>query len=153
MKVKCIVSNCIGLTEGGIYEATPNDNYYRLLNDYGFDASVRCSAFDVVDENTLFVSDNTTHPEQPEEYTGGSSSYYKIKVEHPTTLINPYEAECNDVIEALGMNFAEGNIFKALWRRANARKSGVKKKGYTDGKYDAEKILFFAERLLKMEGE
>lgn len=84
------------------------------------------------------------------ENSGGSVSYYKVSIDKPTTLPAPYEAECNDIIEALGMNFAEGNIFKALWRRAAARK-GVRKGGYDQGKYDAEKILFFAQRLIVME--
>lgn len=84
-----------------------------------------------------------------EEYTGGSSSYYKVFVKNPTTLPEPYEAEANDIIEALKLNFAEGNILKALWRRANARNSVAKKKGYDEeGKYDAEKILFFAKRIM-----
>ncbi len=82
------------------------------------------------------------------EYTGGSSSYYRKYIEKPTTPgTDPYIAECNDIIEALNMNFAEGNIFKAIWRMCAAR-LGKTKKGYTDGRYDAEKVLFFAERLL-----
>lgn len=81
------------------------------------------------------------------EYTGGSSSYYTIHISSPTTEGRPaYDAECNDIIEALGMNYAEGNAFKALWRRAAARK-GMRKKGYDNGLYDAEKVEFFGKRL------
>lgn len=80
------------------------------------------------------------------EYTGGSVSYYSVLVERPTTKgRTPYIAECNDIIEALNMNSAQGNIFKAVWRMCAARK-GLGKKGYTDGLYDAEKIVFFGER-------
>lgn len=91
-------------------------------------------------------------PEEPITYTkvltGGSSDYYKVKVSSPTTPdTEPYVAECNDVIEALGLNYAEGNILKALWRRANARQ-GNGKQGFEDGKYDAEKMVFFANRIL-----
>ena len=82
-----------------------------------------------------------------EQYTGGSSDYYKVFVKNPTTLDKPYEAECNDIIEALQMNFAEGNAFKAIWRKAKARQ-GVKKKGYDNGVYDSEKVIFFGERML-----
>lgn len=82
-----------------------------------------------------------------EEYTGGSSNYYKVFVKHPTTLEAPYEAECNDIIESLKMTFAEGNAFKAIWRKAKARQ-GVKKKGYDNGVYDSEKVVFFGERML-----
>lgn len=91
------------------------------------------------------MSDN-----QP-EYTGGSSSYYRVKVDTPTTEgTAPYTAECNDIIEALDMNYAEGNVLKALWRRCAARQ-GKLKKGYTDGTYDAEKIVFFGDRILNSE--
>lgn len=86
-----------------------------------------------------------------EEYTGGSVSYYAIKVERPTNPgADPYTAECNDIIEALGMNYAEGNAFTAIWRRCAAR-LGKSKKGYTDGLYDAEKVVFFGQRLVAQE--
>ena len=82
-----------------------------------------------------------------EEHTGGSSSYYTVKVESPTTPYKlPYEAECNDIIEALNMTFAEANNFKATWRTAAARQ-GKKKKG-NDAVYDAEKCVFFSGRML-----
>lgn len=84
-----------------------------------------------------------------EEYSGGSSSYYKVDVTNPTTSESPYQAECNDIIEALGLTFTEGNIFKAIWRIA-ADRNGKKKKG-NNSIYDAEKVVFFAERLLIQE--
>lgn len=80
------------------------------------------------------------------ELTGGSSGYYKIKVASPTTASEPYTAECNDIIEALEMTFAEGNCFKALWRLAAAR-LGNGKPG-TTARYDSEKIVFFGHRIL-----
>lgn len=85
------------------------------------------------------------------EFTGGSSSYWKVPVEHPTTPdVYPYVAECNDIIEALGMNYAEGNAFKAIWRSCAARNLGLSKKGYDAATtvYDAEKVVFFGERML-----
>lgn len=86
------------------------------------------------------------------EYNGGSVSYYKVKIDKPTTESNlPYLAECNDIIEALDMNYAEGNAFKALWRKAAARTLCVSKKGYTDGLYDSQKVVFFGERLVAQE--
>lgn len=81
------------------------------------------------------------------QYTGGSSDYYKVFINNPTTLPLPYEAECNDIIEALKMTFAEGNAFKAIWRKAKARQ-GVQKKGYDNGLYDSEKVVFFGERMV-----
>ena len=84
------------------------------------------------------------------EYTGGSVSYYKIRVENPTSGFQPYDAECNDIIEALGMNYAEGNAFKAIWRRCAAHK-GKAKAGYKDGRYNAEKVVFFGQRMVAQE--
>ncbi|AXY83340.1 3'-phosphatase, 5'-polynucleotide kinase [Acidovorax phage ACPWH] len=81
------------------------------------------------------------------EYTGGSVSYYTVAVDHPTSGGTPYAAECNDLIEALGLNYAEGNVLKALWRIA-AMRMGKSKRGYKDGVYDAEKIVFFGQRVL-----
>lgn len=88
--------------------------------------------------------------EDPAEYTGKSVSYYTVPISSPTTKGNPpYLAECNDIIEALGMNYAEGNAFKALWRRAAQRTLGLTKKGAKpDGLYDAEKVSFFGDRLV-----
>lgn len=82
------------------------------------------------------------------EKSGGSVDYYQVKIAHPTTQgRDPYTAECNDIIEALGMNYAEGNSFKALWRSCAARTLGKLKEG-GDAVYDAEKNVFFANRIL-----
>lgn len=83
------------------------------------------------------------------EYTGSSVSYYKVRVDLPTSGGSPYEAECNDIIEALGMNYAEGNAFKAIWRSCAARHLGRGKRGYKDGRYDAEKVVFFGQRMVE----
>lgn len=84
-----------------------------------------------------------------DEYTGGSVNYYKLLVERPTNLPESYEVECNDIIEALDMNYAEGNAFKAIWRKCAAKKFGIKKKGYDNGLYDSEKVVFFGERMVE----
>ena len=96
--------------------------------------------------------DADTTPEPEEEYTGKSVSYYTVTVSKPTNPDRePYDAECNDIIEALGMSYAEGNAFKAIWRRCAARTLGKAKRGYTDGLYDAEKAHFFAGRMVEQE--
>lgn len=88
--------------------------------------------------------------EREPEYTGKSVSYYQVEITNPTTPgRSPYTAECNDIIEALGMSFAEGNAFKAIWRMCAAR-SGKSKRGYTDSLYDAEKVVFFGERMVAL---
>lgn len=86
-----------------------------------------------------------------EEYTGGSSNYYSVWIENPTTEDRPkYFAECNDIIEALDMTYAEANVFKATWRKAAERTLGLKKKG-NNAVYDSEKMVFFSNRTLIQE--
>ena len=82
-----------------------------------------------------------------ERVSGGSNDYYKVPVMHPTTSKTAYVAECNDIIEALGMNYAEGNAFKAIWRRAALRRGGGKP-GSTL-LYESEKVEFFGRRLVE----
>lgn len=89
-------------------------------------------------------------PKSP-EYTGGSVSYYQVRVTNATSGQDAYTAECNDIIEALGMTYAEGNAFKAIWRRCAARTLGLSKAGYKDGLYDAEKVVFFGQRMVAQE--
>lgn len=94
------------------------------------------------------MTETSHHPDQSGEHTGGSVDYYKVQVLSPTSDGEPYMAECNDIIEALGMTFAEGNAFKAIWRRAAARTLGKRKRGYDSGLYDAEKVEFFGRRMV-----
>lgn len=82
------------------------------------------------------------------ELTGGRVNYYLVQVEDPQREDQaPYQAECEDIILALGLTFDEGCLFKALWRRANARK-GNGKPGTKD-LYDAEKMVHYAGRILR----
>ena len=97
------------------------------------------------EENLAIAKEQAGLNKTTEEHTGGSSSYYKVHVAHPTTLPEAYDAECNDIIEALDMTFAEANVFKATWRTAAAR-LGKKKKG-NDAVYDADKVIFFGGRM------
>lgn len=137
------------------------DQYYQFLEGYpatvievitGGDLSYRleleAGKFYTEEESEVIAFDPKVVADmQKPEYTGGSSNYYKVFVQFPTTLGAPYEAECNDIIEALKMTFAEGNAFKAIWRKAKARQ-GVQKKGYDNGLYDSEKVVFFGERMV-----
>jgi hypothetical protein len=93
----------------------------------------------------------TTHqapPPQKPENSGGDVNYYLVEVPHPKRL-EPYTAECEDIIEALGMTFAEGCEFKALWRSCAARTLGLLKAGNdAEGIRDAEKQQYYATRTL-----
>ena len=63
--------------------------------------------------------------------TGDSTAYYDFP-EGMVTL--------NDLIEHKNMSFAEGNIFKAIYRLGE--KAGI------DKEYDLHKIIYYANRLL-----
>lgn len=86
---------------------------------------------------------------QPEN-SGAHATYYCITIHRPKSGGAAYMAECQDIIEALGMDFNAGNAFKALWRRAAGRLGNVKK-GNEDPLYDAQKIQFYGNRILEQE--
>lgn len=86
---------------------------------------------------------------QPEN-SGAHAEYYELTIQRPKSGGDAYKAECQDIIEALKMDFNEGNAFKALWRRAAARLGNVKK-GNEDPLYDAQKIKFYGTRILEQE--
>ena len=80
--------------------------------------------------------------------SGGRNNYYLVEVVAPQREDQePYRAECEDIIEALELNFDEANIFKEIWRSANARKANGKP-GHT-ALYGAQKIVHYAERILR----
>jgi hypothetical protein len=82
------------------------------------------------------------------EYTGSDVNYYVVEVAQPKRM-RPYAAECEDIIEALGMTFAEGCAFKAIWRSCAARSLGLTKKGQDEhGVYDAEKVIYYGGRMV-----
>jgi len=80
--------------------------------------------------------------------TGGRVNYYLVHVAHPQREEQPaYQAECEDIIEALELNPDEANIFKEIWRSANARKANGKP-GHK-AVYGAEKMVHYAGRILR----
>lgn len=84
------------------------------------------------------------------ENSGGRVNYYLTKVEHPQREEQPpYQAECEDIIHALGMTFDEANIFKEIWRQAAARQ-GRAKEGNTALR-GAHKLVHYSNRILRME--
>jgi hypothetical protein len=73
--------------------------------------------------------------------------YYRVEVASPISPeLQPYSAECADIIEALDMTFNEGECFKALWRLAAARQ-GRTKAGRGDSRYDADKVAHYGTRV------
>ncbi len=88
-----------------------------------------------------------------QKLTGGNNSYYIVEIPKPIRPEHPpYIAECGDIIEALGMSFNTGCIFKALWRSSAAETLGLTKPGTGAGQalYDAEKILYYAARNIEL---
>jgi hypothetical protein len=80
--------------------------------------------------------------------TGGNVNYYLVDVASPKRL-EPYTAEAEDIIETLCMSFAEGNVFKALWRSCAVNSTRVVKPGLDiHGVYDAEKMVYYSQRVL-----
>lgn len=91
----------------------------------------------------------TPSPKFDLQKTGGSVDYYKCHVADPIDPnAKPYTAESIDIIEALGMTFAEGEAFKAIWRTCTGRMGGAVK---ADNKalYNAEKVEFFGARMVR----
>ena len=62
---------------------------------------------------------------------GGSTDYYKL----PSTA-----TDLQDLIEFKNMNFAQGNIFKAIYRLNNSH--------HSDSIRDINKVIWFAQREL-----
>lgn len=87
---------------------------------------------------------------KPRGDSGANGTYYEVDIKHPKSGL-PYRAECQDIIDALGMDFNEGSAFKAIWRRCAARSLGKVKKGNEDPLYDAQKIKFYGTRILEQE--
>lgn len=124
----------------------------RINMNYGHAWTVRKQMLDAgLLSNSQQVEDDEPELTLVPPLTGGSSDYYKVHIAKPTSGGRPYMAECNDIIESLGMTFAEGNIMKALWRRA-ALRAGGGKPGSTS-LYESEKIEFFAKRLVNADRE
>lgn len=93
--------------------------------------------------------DKKQEPKAAQQKTGGSVDYYKCHVADPIDPnAKPYTAESIDIIEALGMTFAEGEAFKAIWRTCTGRMGGAVK---ADNKalYNAEKVEFFGARMVR----
>lgn len=85
------------------------------------------------------------------ELTGGRTNYYLVPVLHPQREDQPpYQAECEDIADALQLTPNEFCEFKAIWRTAAARLGNGKPN--QKALYDAEKRVHYAQRdLLKLQ--
>lgn len=106
---------------------------------------------DLREKNDTKSVDSKLDKNQEAENSGLSCNYYVAEVTQPTTTGVRYTAECNDIIETLGMSPTEANIFKELWRTSAARTLGKKKKG-SNTKRAAEKVAFFGLRYALQNG-
>ncbi len=72
--------------------------------------------------------------------------YYRVRVVKPISPeVQPYTAECADIIESLNMTFNEGEAFKALWRLAASRQ-GRGKPG-NKAQDDADNVAHYGQRV------
>ncbi len=85
---------------------------------------------------------------EKQESSGSDNDYWLLEIQHPKRL-EPYTAECEDIIEALEMSFQEGEAFKAIWRKCGQR-LGNGKPGNTALR-DAQKIRHFGARMEAIE--
>lgn len=77
--------------------------------------------------------------------SGLDNDYWLLDIQHPKRL-EPHKVECEDIIEAMDMPFAEATVFKSLWRLMQLRR-GRGKPGSTE-KYEAEKMVYYSARTL-----
>lgn len=96
-------------------------------------------------EKQLKIMQDCSKPKK-EENSGGDVDYYVCVISEPKRQ-RAYIAECEDIIEALNMDFAEGTVFKSLWRSCAERALGLKKQG-NNAVRDAEKMVYSSNRVL-----
>lgn len=85
------------------------------------------------------------------EDSASHCEYYHAPVLHPSNpgQDEPYVANCEDVIQALGLTFDEGCEFKSIWRRGRGRQGFVKAE--STPLRDAQKAVHYAGRVLALE--
>lgn len=132
---------------------TPNPAHFDLTHAAALHASKPLGINTTIGTHPGINSGRVTLPDvveskqPPGELSGGNVNYYLLKIDDPKRL-RPYEAEAEDIIEALEMTFAEGNVFKALWRSCAMRVRGHGKRGADDhGVYDGDKIDYYGGRV------
>lgn len=113
-----------GNTYTGTLEDDGGDIFFNFVDDAGDDRSWLLERFDYIEE-----------VDAPDTQVGGGATDYYDFPEGATTL--------NDLIEYKNMSFALGNIFKACYR--------LGEKAGTSKLYDINKIIYFAERLKRIE--
>jgi len=100
---------------------------------------------------------STTIPHAPAdtphsvENSGSHCGYYHCPVTRPQNpnQTEPYIANCEDIIQALGLTFDEGCEFKSIWRRGRGRQGFLKAE--STPVRDARKAVHYAQRVLSYE--
>ena len=98
--------------------------------------------------STLEEDEEWEKIQQKQESSGGDNDYWIARINSPKRL-EPYSAECEDLIELFQMTFQEGEAFKALWRKGQMR-IGNGKPGDTLLR-NSEKVYHFGGRMVAME--
>lgn len=95
-----------------------------------------------------YCAECPNRPGSDAQSSGGDNDYWIARIDNPKRL-DPYRAECEDLIEHFQMTFAEGNAFKALWRKGMDRVAKGKP-GDTPLR-NAEKVAYYGARMVAME--
>lgn len=105
----------------------------------------------MLDQQLLYAKEAVLAPaiaQRDAELSGGRVNYYLIEVKHPQREEQPpYQAECEDLIDALALTPDEANVFKEIWRSAT-RRLGKEKAGHNPT-YGAEKMVHYSKRILR----
>lgn len=148
----CLTKNCFGVPAKGSNYCTACGNVKNLS------AASRPEALDATRAIMATVKPPAPPNDQSDgrrvadkregENSGGDVDYYRVFIEEPKRPdVVPYMAECEDIIEHLGMDFAEGSAFKSIWRKAAQRTHGHLKRGNdAHGLRDSEKVEYYGKR-------
>lgn len=98
--------------------------------------------------NKKVLSEHSLEKPTIDVSSGGNNDYWIAEIKDPKRL-EPYKAECEDLIEHFEFNFAEGEAFKALWRKGMAN-LGKGKPGDRPLR-NAEKVRHMGERMVVIE--
>lgn len=131
-----------------LWVAESDLNYLNTLDFFIKEGAV---AFNVEHFNNPVFNFTLTKKVGKVEDSGGHCEYYHCEVAHPQNPNQtvPYIANCEDIIQSLGLTFDEGCEFKSIWRRGRGRQ-GFKKAESTAVR-DATKAVHYAKRVLAFE--
>ena len=111
---------------------------HRYIVAYNTEPCANPNIEHISDEDTVHNADD-----EPAAVSGSAgANWYKIDL---PDLVDG-QSTCQEVIEALDLDFNEGEALKSIWRKARERQ-GHGKPGSTP-KYNAEKVAYYGDRMV-----